>query len=86
MQFQLTHSRGVRLSPSLPESPDLGFQLTHSRGVRPEHEQTNAVDSKISTHTLTWSTTSAALKLFVASAFQLTHSRGVRPLLQSPLL
>ena len=77
--FQLTHSRGVRLSVDGSKIALHAFQLTHSRGVRPlkplichRHRAFQLTHSR-----------GVRLKEFAAGnirlhAFQLTHSRGVR--------
>ena len=78
LEFQLTHSRGVR-PPSLIMSIAIApFQLTHSRGVRLGETVFLTIDD-ISTHALTWSATTLAVKQGKERQFQLTHSRGVRP-------
>ena len=55
--FQLTHSRGVRLSRWFSTLTNEKFQLTHSRGVRLEKLDDYTVIDIISTHALTWSAT-----------------------------
>ena len=62
-EFQLTRSRGAWHLIKGIALCQIIFQLTRSRGAWPQKNSPKAVIKIISTHTLTWSVTTAVLQL-----------------------
>ena len=85
LEFQLTRSRGAWLSGLWLNIEHLDFN-SHAHVERDEFQEKITDESKISTHTLTWSVTQAFHSGLFALQFQLTRSRGAWPVSSSSVL